>query len=102
MDHERISVVGALDPISAGLRFQFHGAKGHLLKLSRYLGETMAQRPIEGAYLRDCGSFSRCSYSAASSSSLLAAAWSKTALVSRRHRAIWNEWIGARTANLIR
>ena len=42
MDHERISVISAVDPISARLRFQFHGAKGHLLKLSRYLGETMA------------------------------------------------------------
>ena len=33
VNNERISVVGTSDPISAGLRFQFHRAKGHSGKL---------------------------------------------------------------------
>jgi hypothetical protein len=34
MHHERISIVGAFDPISAGLRFQFHGSESHFKKFA--------------------------------------------------------------------
>ena len=43
--HEGISVVGTLDPIWAGLRFQFHGGKRHLPEVPGQIGQEDGSRP---------------------------------------------------------